>query len=113
MCRTSASCSVRSWSRNAAVLFAGDAPPGPQTADVKGLLDDWQSYQDMRIVGRSDPASARHNKALGDNWENYLERLARDKPNLLAVINKVFRDQGQPPVAETSAPVPISALGGP
>src|SRR4051794_36992874 len=35
MCCTSASCSVRSWSRNAAVLFAGDAPPGPQPVSSK------------------------------------------------------------------------------
>ncbi len=74
-----------------AAFKAGDVPGGQQSADVAGLLNDWQTYQNGLIAGRVDGYALGSKTAERDNFDNYLAGLAQEKPNLAGLINNVFR----------------------
>lgn len=69
----------------------GDAPVGPQTTAVKGLLESYRDYNAQKIAGRQDSWSAQQRDELKTNWQAYMDSLAVQKPELSAVIFKVFR----------------------
>lgn len=73
-------------------MFAkGDAPPGPQTADMAALLGDYRRYQQAITVGRQDSYAAASRSQLKLAWQNHVDAVAKEKPNLAPVIQKVFR----------------------
>lgn len=69
----------------------GDAPPGPQTTAIKGLLESYRDYNAQKIAGRQDSWSAQQRDELKTNWQAYMDSLAVQKPELAPVIFKVFR----------------------
>lgn len=77
-------------------MFAKDqAPPGTQTDAVKGLLDDFNTYQAASLPGRRDPAAVEHRKTLDIRWEKYLDGLVTQHPELSAVVNRLFRSMSE------------------
>lgn len=66
-------------------------PDGPQTADLRELVNDYQTYQQAIVSGRQDSYAVASRATLKARWQSYVTQLAAQKPNLAPVIDHVFR----------------------
>lgn len=86
------------------IFTDGKAPEGAMTGDIRGVLEDWDNYQAaLPASGVRDPELRR---ALEEDWNLYLKGLVKAKPQLAAVVNRLFRT-----IREDTTPQPSAAIG--
>lgn len=68
----------------------GEAPASPQTTALKGLLSDYQTYQNQLAAGRQDAFAVQSQSSITANWENYLESIVQSNPQLSTAVNGLF-----------------------
>lgn len=77
------------------IFATGRAPDTQQSRDVAGLLADWSSHMAALSPGVGANIATAQRTAENQNWDQYLRTLAVEKPQLLPVINALFRDKGE------------------
>lgn len=73
------------------MFSTGAAPPGAMTDAVGGLLHDYETLQAAGLPGRTDQAAVAHRKTLNIRWEQYLDGLVKDHPELSPITSHLFR----------------------
>lgn len=71
------------------IFDQGLAPQTSQTDSVKELLDDYSIHMQRMPHGTG---SGDAQKVEEDNWQSYLEQVEKEKPEMKAIIQKVFRN---------------------
>lgn len=73
-------------------MFAkGNEPDSPHTEDIRELLHNHDVHVAELLRGKNEGWSSEERQAEVDNWQNYVDSVAKSSPQLSAVINRVFR----------------------
>jgi hypothetical protein len=72
------------------MFAAGDAPPGEQSDLVRQLLQNYNVYQAQYTQGANSGWTVESQTQIDQGWDDYLETVAKDFPQLRAFINGVF-----------------------
>jgi hypothetical protein len=70
------------------IMDQGKAPDSPMTPLIKGLLEDYKTYQAQLASSATSPMSKTE---MRDNWNSYLAQEAQANPQLTTIINRVFK----------------------
>lgn len=68
----------------------GDAPAGPLTDQVRGLLKDYETYKGQLDYGNQNNFATEKRSTINQGWSDYLASVATDHPELRAFIQGVF-----------------------
>ena len=73
-----------------AMFTAGDEPKTALSTKVAGLLSDYQVYENQLTAGEQDSFAGTTQSNINAGWQNYLDSVAVDNPDLRPVINALF-----------------------
>ena len=72
-------------------MFAnGDEPKSPLSTKVAGLLKDYEVYKSQLTAGEQDAYAGETQSQINANWQQYLENLGADNPDLRPTIDTLF-----------------------
>lgn len=66
----------------------GQAPDSPMTPLLRGLVEDYKTYQASLASSATSPVSR---TTMKDNWNAYLAQLVQEHPELTTAVNRVFK----------------------
>lgn len=66
----------------------GQVPDSPMTPLLRGLVEDYKTYQASLASSATSPVSK---TTMKDNWNGYLAQLVKDHPELTTAVNRVFK----------------------